>query len=175
VLGVGNIQTLSVTFTPVDSADYTGASAATTIDVLPATSAPPQLAGTWFINGDQTTQVRQNASSLTSANENGNSSPGMFLSSTRVVATGWGNLVGTLSATFGWFRINWANGTAWDMPRLAGDWSINGLATQVAQPGDGGPALQAVNSSSSSRNLSPLRSSHQTAMAFRMRSLASRR
>ena len=42
VLGVGNNQTLSVTFTPTDSTDYTGATATTTINVLPGAAGPPR-------------------------------------------------------------------------------------------------------------------------------------
>jgi ELWxxDGT repeat protein len=49
VLGVGNNQTLSVTFTPTDTVDYTGASATAIISVLPVTSAT-------FLNQDTTTQ-----------------------------------------------------------------------------------------------------------------------
>ena len=48
----------------------------------------PQLAGSWFINGDEATRIHQNGSSLTFTNEPGNPSPGTFLRSTRVVATG---------------------------------------------------------------------------------------
>ena len=41
--------------------------------------------------------------------------------STHVVATGWGNLVGTLVATAnGGVQISWANGTAWTKPQVAG-------------------------------------------------------
>jgi hypothetical protein len=61
------------------------------------------------------------------------------------VATGWGNLVGTLSPTFDGFRISWANGTAWDLLRLGGTWFINGTQpTRVVQPGDGS-ALTFIN------------------------------
>src|SRR5262249_3067296 len=104
----------------------------------------PQLAGQGFINGDLGVQIQQSGTNLTFTNERGDSSPGTFLSATQVLATGWGNLVGTLSATFDGFQINWANGTAWDVLRLAGAWSINGQATQVAQPG-GGSALTFTN------------------------------
>jgi hypothetical protein len=81
----------------------------------------PRLAGTWFINGSQTTQVVQpsNGTALTFINENGQSSPGSIQDTTHVVATGWGNLVGTLVAIAGGqIEINWANGTAWAKPQL---------------------------------------------------------
>jgi hypothetical protein len=51
VLGVGNNQTLSVTFAPTDSTDYTGASGTTTINVTAATGATAK-----FLNQDTTTQ-----------------------------------------------------------------------------------------------------------------------
>jgi hypothetical protein len=91
----------------------------------------PQLTGQGFI-GSGHVQVSQNGSSLTFTNEKGNMSAGMITDATHVVATGWGNLVGTLTPTFEGYRINWANSSAWDMPRLAGTWSINGQSTQIA-------------------------------------------
>ena len=41
VLAAGNNQTLSVSFTPTDTTDYTSATATTTINVLPAPPPPP--------------------------------------------------------------------------------------------------------------------------------------
>ena len=101
---------------------------------------PPQLAGQGFINGNQGVQITQSGTSLTFTNERGDTSPGYLADATHVVATGWGGLVGTVSATFDGFRINWANGTAWDFLRLAGAWASNLYeknATQVVQPGNG--------------------------------------
>src|SRR5262249_28021331 len=46
ILPVGNNQVLSVTFTPADTIDYTGATATVTIDVLPATGPTTQVHGT---------------------------------------------------------------------------------------------------------------------------------
>ena len=83
---------------------------------------PPQLAGQGFVNGNQVVQITQSGTSLTFTNEKGDTSPGYLADADHVVATGWGNLVGTLSATFDGFRISWANGTAWDFLRLAGYW-----------------------------------------------------
>jgi ELWxxDGT repeat protein len=51
VLGVGNNQMLSVTFTPTDSTDYKKTTAATTINVLPAPTA-----GATFLTKDTKTQ-----------------------------------------------------------------------------------------------------------------------
>jgi hypothetical protein len=96
-----------------------------------------QLAGQGFI-GSRNVRIDQSGNTLTFTNESGNMSPGTIVDATHVMATGWGNLVGTLTATFEGFRVNWANGTSWDMLRLAGTWSINGnQPTQVAQPGNG--------------------------------------
>ena len=88
---------------------------------------PPQLAGQGFINGNQGVQITQSGTSLTFTNERGDTSPGYLADATHVVATGWGDLVGTVSATFDGFRISWANGTAWDFLRLAGAWASNHL------------------------------------------------
>jgi hypothetical protein len=98
----------------------------------------PRLDGSWTYNG-RVTQVVQvgGGTKLMFVNEFGIPVVGYVQDSTHVVATGWGNLVGTLSATFDGFRIDWANGTAWDFLRLGGSWSINGQATQVAQPNNG--------------------------------------
>jgi hypothetical protein len=49
-------------------------------------------------------------------NEVGSSSAGYIEDPNHVVATGWGNLVGTLVATPSGIQINWANGTAWVKP-----------------------------------------------------------
>jgi subtilase family serine protease len=103
----------------------------------------PQLAGQGFI-GAGVVQVTQNGNNLTFTNENGGVSAGIIADATHIVATGWGNLVGTLTPTFEGYRINWANGTAWDMPRLAGTWSIGSQSTQVVQAGNG-TALTLIN------------------------------
>jgi parallel beta-helix repeat protein len=96
----------------------------------------PNIAGTWFINGTQTTQIQQNGSTLTFINENGQSSPGLFQSPTQVVATGWGNLTGTLVSIDDGTRINWSNGTAWSQPELAGQGFIGTRTVQIAQNGN---------------------------------------
>jgi hypothetical protein len=96
----------------------------------------PSLAGTWFTNGTQQTSIQQVGTTLTFTNENGNSSPGTFLNDSQVVATGWGNLVGTLVPTADGVRIAWANGTNWDQLLLAGPAFIGSLETQVLQQGN---------------------------------------
>ena len=60
-----------------------------------------------------------------------------------MVATAWGNLVGTLVTTADGMQIDWANGTRWEQPRpldqppqLAGQGFINGnQGVQVTQSG----------------------------------------
>ncbi len=101
----------------------------------------PNLAGVWNING-LPTQIQQSGSALTFTNEGSNVSAGNFLSATQVVATGWANLVGTISGTSGNYTISWANGTVWSegagtVPNLAGAWNINGLPTQIQESGIG--------------------------------------
>ena len=61
-----------------------------------------------------------NGNTLTFINEFGGISAGYIQDSSHVVATGWGNLVGTLVPTAQGVRINWANGTAWDQVRPGG-------------------------------------------------------
>jgi len=85
-----------------------------------------RLAGTWFIDGSQSTKVVQagNGNSLTFINENGAVSAGYIRDNSHVVATSWGNLLGTLVPTALGVRIEWSNGTAWDELRLGGPWFI---------------------------------------------------
>ena len=135
VLAAGNGQVLEVTFTPTDSTDYATATATATINVLQATLYP-SIAGIWFINGNQPTQIQQVGTTLKFTNENGNSSPGTFVNDSQVIATGWGNLVGTLVPTADGLQIAWANGTNWDQLRLAGTGFIGRLETQVLQQGN---------------------------------------
>jgi glucose/arabinose dehydrogenase len=106
------------------------------INKISYTAAFPQIGGTWFINGNKTTQIQQNGSTLTFTNENGQSSPGYFQNSTQVVATSWGNLVGTLIPIDDGMRISWANGTAWDQPQLAGQGFIGNKNVGIAQSGN---------------------------------------
>src|SRR5262249_30233358 len=94
-----------------------------------------QLAGQGVI-GNQSVQIQQNGTGLTFINEHGASSPGYIADADHVVATGWGNLVGTLSATFDGFQINWANGTIWNVPRLAGQGVIGNRGVQIIQAGN---------------------------------------
>ena len=96
----------------------------------------PQVAGPWFINGNQATQIQQNGASLTFTNEQGDSSPGSFLNSSQVVATGWGNLVGSLVPTADGIRIAWANGSNWDQLQLAGQGVIGNQGVQINQEGN---------------------------------------
>ena len=56
-------------------------------------------------------RIEQSGERLTFINEAGNRSAGQFLSSTTVVASGWGNLRATLSADR--MQLRWSNGTVW--------------------------------------------------------------
>jgi hypothetical protein len=98
------------------------------------TFVPPNIAGTWLINGKQAT-IGQNGSTLTFTNENGGTSAGLFISATQVEATGWGNLIGTLSNNNQ--TLSWSNGTVWTsaLPNIAGAWQINGKQATIAQNG----------------------------------------
>ena len=79
-----------------------------------------RLAGSWSING-LATQIQQpgGGGALTFINERGDASAGDIQDSSDVVATGWGNLVGTLVATTdGDVQIDWANVTTWKRPQV---------------------------------------------------------
>jgi hypothetical protein len=69
----------------------------------------------WFANiSGRPTQIQQNSTGgLTFTNENGSVSGGYFVDLWHVVASGWGNLVGTIVGTPGAYTIYWANGTVW--------------------------------------------------------------
>jgi Bacterial pre-peptidase C-terminal domain/Metallo-peptidase family M12 len=91
------------------------------------------ISGDYLFNG-ATTHVVQSANSLTFINEHGGSSAGEFLSSTQVVASGWGNLVGNIVGN----NIVWANGSTWTkgtLPDISGDYLFNGVA-RILQSGD---------------------------------------
>jgi hypothetical protein len=94
------------------------------------------LSGKWYING-QPCSILQFGDKLTFINERGERSPGYLMSNGQVVATGWGNLVGTLSHNN--TRITWSNGSTWDRQapvNLAGKWLINGRPCTIQQSGN---------------------------------------
>jgi hypothetical protein len=69
------------------------------------------LAGAWAIGGENTT-ILQFGDTLLFVNEHGGASAGVLIDSTHVVATGWGNLGGTIDVATQ--RIVWDNGSVWD-------------------------------------------------------------
>jgi hypothetical protein len=77
--------------------------------------------------------VTQSGSVLTFTNENGGTAQGRFLSATRVIADGWGGLIGNLVDG----RIEWANGTIWARPAsdISGQYTFSGMTTSVQQSG----------------------------------------
>ena len=99
------------------------------------------LEGAWSINGQGTSiAVLGNSGNVRFTNEFGDTASGRIISSTQVIADGWGGLVGTVSADGN--TINWANNTTWvraqvsppsfTPPTLAMNWSINGnQSTQI--------------------------------------------
>ncbi len=78
----------------------------------------PTLATNWVINVNQATTITVTPDGLLFTNEFGASAAGRFLSPTQVVATGWGNLVGTLSSNN--HLIQWSNNTRWTDAAFAG-------------------------------------------------------
>lgn len=101
----------------------------------------PNISGQWFF-GSQATSIAQNGTSLTFTNENGTVAAGRFLSSTEVIADGWGGLRGTLVNNS---TIQWANGTTWSRtqgtpttPFLPPDWvALNGRMAHISYGSNG--------------------------------------
>ena len=98
----------------------------------------PDLEANWTNASHQPTRVEQLGSQLVFVNRIGQTSPGRLLDATHVVATGWGNMLGTLVNG----TIEWANGTVWtQLPAassdvdLAGLWDVSGQDTRVLQAG----------------------------------------
>lgn len=100
------------------------------------------LEGAWRINGQSASiAVLGNSGKVRFTNEFGDTANGRIISSTQVIADGWGGLVGTVSADGN--TINWANNTTWvraqvtppssfTPPTLAMNWFINGnQSTQI--------------------------------------------
>ena len=103
---------------------------------VPATAS--DVNGAWYMGGPMNTgqacRIEQKGDALTFINERGERSAGYFKDGGTVVATGWGNLHGSLveEAT----RINWANNTWWTrFPSLQGTWIIGGRSCRIEQKG----------------------------------------
>ncbi|MFN0054268.1 MAG: choice-of-anchor Q domain-containing protein [Planctomycetales bacterium] len=83
-------------------------------------------------------QIVQSGSSLTFVNRLGKTSAGHFIDAGHVVATDWGNIVGTLHNQW----IEWANGSVWRTqslsgvdPYLGGLWDVQGQDSRILQAG----------------------------------------
>ncbi len=132
---VPNTTTRSITFVVNDGV---GDSNTLTSTVSVVDTGLPQE---WVINGLRA-RLGQNGDDLVLTNEFGMVSRGRVVSPTQIVALDWGNLVGNL--TNNGQRIEWANGTVWDVPvppaantmlDISGGWKINGLLAQILQKG----------------------------------------
>ena len=103
----------------------------------------PNLAGTWNINGSPT-RIQQTGSSLVFTNQYNQTSAGYFINPSQVLATSWGNLVGTLSGNSGQYTIQWSDGTAWLQgpvevrTGLVGLWQGDGNTTDSSGAGHNG-------------------------------------
>ena len=103
------------------------------------TGGTPNLAGNWFANGTQATEIIQNGTSLTFINEGdqaGYLCNGYYAGNNEVVAPGW-NWTGTVESTPTGLQIVWNTGVIWNQNRIAGSWSIGeGRPTSVIQDGN---------------------------------------
>ena len=98
VLPVGNGQTLSASFTPWDSSNYSPASATTTIDVLPGTAAGVQIIATNVMKRDANNNIML---ALTLANAGLSAANNVTLTAVRVGTTAGSPLpkvLGTIAA-----------------------------------------------------------------------------
>jgi hypothetical protein len=76
-----------------------------------AVGTPVNVSGAWEYSGKDT-KILQIGTTLVFVNENGHAANGTVVDSTHVVATGWGNLGGTIDTANR--RIVWDNGSVWD-------------------------------------------------------------
>lgn len=95
-------------------------------------SAVVDLSGHWIINAEGA-QVLQLDEAIRFINEFGDSSAAFFITPTQVVATDWGNLLGSAVGN----QIQWNNATEWtELPDLEKTFTINGTdPTLVEQLG----------------------------------------
>lgn len=114
--------------------DWDNGSVWTRADLTPI----PVLPEEFEFNGLHT-HLEQHGVELIVTNEHGDASRARFLSPTQIVASEWGDLIGTLSLDNQ--RIDWSNASAWTTPATAvptpadvsGAWLINGVWTQITQ------------------------------------------
>jgi hypothetical protein len=100
-----------------------------------STGVSVNLAGAWSLGGESTT-ILQFGNDLLFVNEHGGAAAGIVVDSTHVVATGWGNLAGTIDAATR--RILWDNGSVWDRVPVLNrneNWHIGDRPTAVSQLG----------------------------------------
>jgi hypothetical protein len=96
---------------------------------------PVNLAGAWSLCGENTT-ILQFGNDLLFINERGDAAAGVVVDATHVIATGWGNLAGTIDAATR--RILWDNGSVWDRVPILNrneNWHIGDRPTAVSQLG----------------------------------------
>lgn len=110
------------------------------VSLMPAVAPAqePDINGAWYMGGPmnagQVCRIEQQGMDLTFINEHGNRAAGHFRDTNTVVASGWGNLQGTLADNG--TRINWANNTWWTrFPMLQGTWTIAGKTCKIEQKG----------------------------------------
>ncbi|MFN0050877.1 MAG: beta strand repeat-containing protein, partial [Planctomycetales bacterium] len=118
----------------------------------------PDFQGAWANSSAQPTRVEQLGTTLQFYNRQGQRSAGQFVSQNQVVATDWGNMVGTIQGG----TIQWANGTAWaketltgSNPDLGGVWDVNGSPTRILQTNNALTFVNRMGQTSAGRFLSP--------------------
>lgn len=114
----------------------------------------PDLDGNWSTAAALPTGIEQLGGQLTFINQAGASSAGRFLNADQVIATGWGNLMGTLSQG----SIHWSDGSRWSpgaiasgRPDLAGLWESAGRDVRIVQSGNAITFINAVGQSAPGR------------------------
>ena len=106
------------------------------VDLLPPSN-PPLIRGDYQSNG-LTTHIQQSGVDLVFIDENGDSIAGRFVSPTRLEATDWSGLRGTLTG----YDIAWDDGTYWERINIPPDEiSLFGVVTDFGESIDDGTVL----------------------------------
>lgn len=150
--GPGGEMAYLYAYQPVMSGSITGPVGGAQPPADPG-SAAPDLAGTWYREGNTglPASIRQSGNSLVFTNERGESSYGRFESKGVIVALDWeSGLRGRLNADR--TRIDWGNGTSWSrrppatsFAAVGGKWYREGNRTLAAEIIQSGASLLFIN------------------------------
>ncbi|MFN0053941.1 MAG: beta strand repeat-containing protein [Planctomycetales bacterium] len=100
----------------------------------------PDVDGAWSNAAGNPLRIEQAGANLVLVNKVGQTATAVFITPNQIIATGWGNLVGTLEGQV----IKWSNNTSWTYtpvtgpnPDLGGVWDVGGQDTRILQNANG--------------------------------------